>query len=627
MATTTAVENPAVEKRLEEPKGLEVPDTPWGLYQVDDAARWSMFSPERGMVVVFNLPRDFLIETGEEVAENGEEVEMALVITERRVMDDGSYLLTGKSLGVSDGRFNSRMSSMFNRKVSYVHVCPGVFDCQHAEAGVFHVTTLWLYSHSSFHRAYVGTGGKRILKSALAEITGEEVEEVPEEGGTRGKKKAATGKGRGGDPKRTKDKEGEDGQDAKGREDKAKELRQRLKEIQARKEGGPPGKDPSDGGDVSSEDGSEEDSGSGSWEKPVMNQGNKLPALAIADGTVAQGGAQGHRTTGGGAPQADGGGGPPKKKKQKTPTTVGGQLALNAARAQQGDQDQGDDPAGGGGGGAGPLAFLKKAKKKKIKKKKKAAKKKKKKSKKGRGGGGPSSSGGSSKGSSSSSSSSSTDERNYLPPLRRKSQKKPGSVLQLLLDQIQEHMDAIGEDSVRSGGLGGTKVLAYYNNLVRTGVVPTSRDGREMYLLAMVIDHLRMGQLDRVADSLSARFLALHQAHLDGGWSAARNLEIYCPEVLSAAGSEVTLRARKLEKVGGKPQTSWTQWGRGGQPAWNKGGSWYHEDKGDSKGKYKKGKSKGKQDPWYKGKTKGGGGAPQDSAATKPDDKGQGHDK
>lgn len=76
----------------------------------------------------------------------------------------------------------------------------------------------------------------------------------------------------------------------------------------------------------------------------------------------------------------------------------------------------------------------------------------------------------------------------------------------------------------------------------------------------MALDHLRLGQLDKVADCIAARFLALHQAHLDGHWDAARNLEIYCPEVLSAAGAEVTLRARKhsrmLDKVTGKGTSS-----------------------------------------------------------------------
>ena len=58
-------------------------------------------------------------------------------------------------------------------------------------------------------------------------------------------------------------------------------------------------------------------------------------------------------------------------------------------------------------------------------------------------------------------------------------------------------------------------------------MIPSSRDGRELYLLAVTLDMLRMGQLDRVADALASRFLAIQQAVLDGHWGAARYLEIY----------------------------------------------------------------------------------------------------
>lgn len=67
-------------------------------------------------------------------------------------------------------------------------------------------------------------------------------------------------------------------------------------------------------------------------------------------------------------------------------------------------------------------------------------------------------------------------------------------MLELLLCQIEEHLNAIGEEAGSNAeGLGGVKVLTYYNSLIRSGISPLSRDGREMYLLAVVIDQLRMG--------------------------------------------------------------------------------------------------------------------------------------
>ena len=94
--------------------------------------------------------------------------------------------------------------------------------------------------------------------------------------------------------------------------------------------------------------------------------------------------------------------------------------------------------------------------------------------------GGPSPSGGSGSSSSSDYPSSDSEESSgsgssaYLPPLKRKLDKKPGSVLQLLLQQTQEQLGAIGEEVAPTGSLGGRKVLAYYNALLRNGVQPLS---------------------------------------------------------------------------------------------------------------------------------------------------------
>lgn len=81
-------------------------------------------------------------------------------------------------------------------------------------------------------------------------------------------------------------------------------------------------------------------------------------------------------------------------------------------------------------------------------------------------------------------------------------------MLKLLIGTVEEHVSAIGEvDSRDRAGLGGTKILTYYNSLIKHGISPVSRDGRELYLLSVSLDQLRQGQLAQLGDGLSARFL------------------------------------------------------------------------------------------------------------------------
>lgn len=187
-------------------------------------------------------------------------------------------------------------------------------------------------------------------------------------------------------------------------------------------------------------------------------------------------------------------------------------------------------------------------------------------------------------------------------------------MLELLLQQVEEQLNAVGEETAPgSGSLGGTKILTYYNHLIRGGINPLSRDGRELYLIAMVLDQMRVGNLGVASDALAARFMALHQASLDQHWDAARNLELYTPEMTSAAGSQITLKARKhsrlMDKVGGYYPDLRRRpgWGKGkGSPQWPQSDyTWESQGK-----KGKKGKGKQKQsDAWGKGKGRGGSGS------------------
>ena len=144
--------------------------------------------------------------------------------------------------------------------------------------------------------------------------------------------------------------------------------------------------------------------------------------------------------------------------------------------------------------------------------------------------------------------------------------------------------------------LHGTKLVTYWHNLIQSSTVSQqSRDGRELYLLANCIDLLRVGRLARLGDALAARWLALEQASLDQGSSAAKHLELYSPEHQTAAGSAVTLAARKFGRLMEKVTAADEKKGKGsnrprgkGDQGWPRAVPWQEK----SKGKGKKGKPK-----------------------------------
>ena len=297
--------------------------------------------------------------------------------------------------------------------------------------------------------------------------------------------------------------------------------------------------------------------------------------------------------------------------------TVGGQLALRAS-ATFGKTSA---PRGGSPGGSGGMKKKKSKKSRRGRSKKK--KKKKRKTRRGTrsgGGGGP---GGSSPSSSSSSSSrssssgkhskSSSSADSLRPPLQRRSRREAGSVLRLLIRQVEEQLSELqGADAPTGALLSGTKMVSYYHLMIKGGGIQVnSRDGRELFLLSNLIDLLRMGKLDLLGDGLASRFLAIQQAQIDNNWSAARHLEIYTPEVQTAAGASMTLEARRHARLIEKAQGIRSNRGRTDQQyqgSWSKGGSWtsspwdgYAES---PKGKGKKGKLKNKGGS---GQGKGGG--------------------
>ncbi|CAK9104456.1 unnamed protein product [Durusdinium trenchii] len=180
--------------------------------------------------------------------------------------------------------------------------------------------------------------------------------------------------------------------------------------------------------------------------------------------------------------------------------------------------------------------------------------------------------------------SSETDKEDLLPPLKKRSERMEGSALSLLIERIEARLNE----------LSGAGERAFSQQ---------SRDGRETYLLANVIDLLRVGRLAKLGDALAARWLAIEQASLDQQWSAARHLELYSPDQTSAAGPAITLAARKFSKT--MERVTQPDEARGrvrkdkggkGDGGWQDTEPWWKKRKGGKDGK--KGKEKEKADPW-----------------------------
>ncbi len=209
------------------------------------------------------------------------------------------------------------------------------------------------------------------------------------------------------------------------------------------------------------------------------------------------------------------------------------------------------------------------------------------------------------------SSSKSSDEE-LEAPLKKKSKKNPGSVLELLVSHAREQLDqsasvGVGKDEGQYL-TSGIKVMTYFQVLLKPRLGGSAALQREMHHLATAIDLLRQGRLGLLGDTLAARFLCLHQSILDGNWSAAKHLEIFPMEEGSATSAGLLLRTRKHARLAAKAQGQdggpgyWNAYGRNpkgkGKQDWSGGG--FREQKGKGK-KGGKGRGKNKQNHWHQG--------------------------
>ena len=131
-----------------------------GKYDVLDVETWGRCSPRRGQVLVCQVPQPLVGET---------EVEAAFLVVHRSLMSDGSLCLQVKSLGSSSVKATPKLSSQFNRKVGFLHMCMLAGLCKVTEGITFHVQKFELCHGEDFSRDYVIAAGKKILKQVLQE--------------------------------------------------------------------------------------------------------------------------------------------------------------------------------------------------------------------------------------------------------------------------------------------------------------------------------------------------------------------------------------------------------------------------------------------------------------------------
>eukprot|EP00435_Cladocopium_sp_Y103_P041507 s325_g11.t1 len=207
---------------------------------------------------------------------------------------------------------------------------------------------------------------------------------------------------------------------------------------------------------------------------------------------------------------------------------------------------------------------------------------------------------------SASSSEEESEDKKMEAPLRKRSQRRPGSVLQMLVTHAKNQLDQSAKVEVTAGSAGdatqGVRLTSYFTIIVKPHLGNALAVTREMYHLSNAMDLLRQGELSRLGDVLAGRFMSLHQSVIDGSWSAARHLEVMPMEEVSAAGSAVVLQARRHAKLQAKAQGLESNWvtrlnqkgkggGRGKSSSWGDG-EWSSPSKG--KGKGNKGKPKGR---------------------------------
>lgn len=581
---------------------------------------WIEFSPVKGQIIeVFLAASDILPEVLAWAP--------MLIVNVTMSTDNSSLQLECKSLGGVDPEVDSSLSGLFNRRKGVIHLCV-VHPCEDILGEFYHATRIrWWRGGIATYPGGSASGRRQVDKWLVRdeapfggpEAHGRNPARIASAKTASTKKAKLPGAGSKAVPstgrKDTKPKSGETEEIG---EEKRKALLKKLKELKARVRGPVLSDVTGPEEDVEPTSSAEEVESSPALEE--LTTGTSLfPSGVAAASKKIKDRAEEKKRKG---PEAD-----LSLVASRGSTTKGyqGQLVGKALAVSQTKAEVKKKSSSSSSrlGSALAKILTKEVAKKKGKKRKKKEKKKKKKKRKGGGspggdgdGDGPSSSQSSSGetdnselGSSRSGESQSSEEE-LEAPLRKRSKKNPGSVLELLVAHAREQLDqsaSVGvgkeEDRYLTSGI---KLMTYFQVLLKPKLGGSQALQREMHHLATAIDLLRQGRLGLLGDTLAARFLCLHQSILDGHWGAARHLEIFPMEETSAASTALLLQTRKHARLAAKAMGadggggSWQSYGRGvkgkGKQDWQ-GGEWK-----DGKGKGKKGgkgkTKKGRQQWW-----------------------------
>ncbi|CAK9042820.1 unnamed protein product [Durusdinium trenchii] len=504
---------------------------------------------------------------------------------------DGSLTVEAKSLGGEDQAVNKELSQLFNRRRGRLHFCASD-PCLDEEMGDIHVKEFRWYSlegYASYLTASALRPARKWAEDPTLPATGEVVEpgvappgSVPGEPARGGEVKRASAlrearkkpKSRPADADRqgrsSKATEAREEKEVtasarakqKARHDKGKgdgvkpsdpgaiapekveKLREELKRSKAKMLGGTPPDPPPDGGD-SGEDG-ESGSGSSNSESGGDSSSAQATSKTLNSGTLM---ARAVRSTSASRAIKDG-----------TTASYHEQLALRAAGAA----DKGHHSGGGS---------------RALKKRSRSC---------------------------SENTETSDGEMAMEAPLRKKSQKTPGSVLNMLLEHIAAQLQQNAEVDTPATGhrdiTSGVKVTTYLALSIKPHFQHRPKELRELRMLATSLDLLRQGHLARLGDVLAGRLVAIHQSLLDSSWTAARHLEVMPMLEGSALSDSILLAARKHGREVTKAQDPSALWvPQRGKGKFKKGAGWYSDQTEEEthwwqpKGKSKKSKGRGKK--------------------------------
>eukprot|EP00438_Fugacium_kawagutii_P011482 Skav211700 [mRNA] locus=scaffold1535:216228:218787:+ [translate_table: standard] len=595
-----------------------------GLSNAELSERPACSRPTDNIVVEFELEDPGLAE-----------VRAAILVGELTQADDGGWLLRGKFLGSNSQEMGKALTSKMTRRRRPLHLCRNVPCSQGGDIldYVHSVRARW-FAPEVFEELYITNAARASLKEA-AEGKGAAEKETGKKPGAAPKRKRARPKdGEEKPSKVSRKKKGGEKEDKGGPPGKPDaggppRLRAKLAALRKRlaKAGGEAARvmgagtiDVSDGSDLGEDmekepfDNSEEMDGMNAGDQ-LEDQGGRDGILAIEDGEV--------------DPVKKEEDGPMRRKKKrkrllkKKKDAASQLLAIAAQKRQREDaRNAKKRKKKGKSGTAAKVTALVKAL---IGRGGGDKRKRGRKSRRKKPSGSPSPSG---SGEESEEEKTSTDEEDLIAPLEKRSRRKPGAVLSMLLDHAREVMDQSSGVTTRSGPsvTQGVKMASYFNMMVRPYYPPTSRDMKEMHLLAVALDELRAGDLGKLGDSLASRFIAIHTAVNEGNWRAAQYLEMHRLEAPTGAPSAVLLEAQRhgrlVNKNRGWDEPRWNRWGDTRAKGTGKDSDWKGKGKGKTKGDAKNrpygGKGGDQSRYWANNKdTKGakddkGKGAPKD---------------